>query len=299
MRTLRIPPPLSKNDRIAVIAPASPPDKEALQKGVRMLAKRYSVDVSAEVETRSGYLAGEDAVRAAALQRALDDNTVRAIIAARGGFGPSRILDRIDFRKLLDAPKWIVGSSDLTVLSTYVYASFGLATIHGPMAASLGRIEETDGRALFDLLEGKSPDTEIPLSPLVFGRAESPLVGGNLTMLAHMIGTLPTDFAKDAILFLEDVGEKPYRLDRCLTQLRRAGIANCLAGIVFGEFTDCVPNGDGVTAEDVAREFAAQANIPAALGYPAAHGKRNAPFIQGATAVLKVSDTEATLSFSS
>lgn len=283
---------------MAVVAPASPPDGEALHRGISMLKERYAVDILETAFARKGYLAGDDKLRARDLQRALDDETIHAVIAARGGFGTSRIIDRLDFQGLIRAPKWIVGSSDLTALSAHLLAGFHIASIHGPMVAGFSRTDPADVAALFHVLEGAEPLPLTVLPPLFPGRAEGPLVGGNLTVLAHLTGSLSRDFAKGAILFLEDVGEKPYRLDRCLTQLARAGMLDHIRGLVLGDFTDCDPNPDGVTAIDILKEFALQAKIPAARGYPAAHGNRNAPFIQGKLAVLEVGDTAATLSFS-
>ena len=296
MRDVLLPLPLALGDRAAVLAPASPADPEALVAGVEILSRRYRIDVLPSAAARAGYLAGDDSTRAADLQRTLDDPEVRAIIATRGGFGTSRILDRLNTGRLRRSPKWLVGSSDLTALCLHVYNEIGLCTIHGPMAAGLGRAHAADLDALFDLLEGR-PQKEIALSPMRSGTVTGPLVGGNLTVIAHLTGTLSADIFDDAVLFLEDVGEKPYRLDRCLTQLARAGLLRNLKGFVFGDFTDCAPNADGISALNVMTAFAADLRIPAAFGYPAAHGSRNFPFVHGIPVQLEVTASNAMLRF--
>ena len=296
MRDALLPPPLALGDRAAVLAPASPADPEALRVGIGILSRRYRVDVLPSASASAGYLAGRDETRAQDLQLALDDPAVRAVIAVRGGFGTSRILDSVSLDGLRRSPKWLVGSSDLTALALHVYGALGLCTIHGPMAAGLGRADAADVDTLFTLLEGDGQDGR-SLSPMVSGAATGPLVGGNLTVMAHMVGSLPADIFNGAILFLEDVGEKPYRLDRCLTQLMRSGLLRNLKGLVFGDFTDCAPNADGISAMDLMTAFAADLRIPAAFGYPAAHGPRNTPFVHGRLARLEVNASEAMLHF--
>ncbi len=295
MNPIVFPPFLSPGDSVAVIAPSSPVEPHALALGVERLKGRYRVIVRDDISSRVGYFAGDDTRRKDELQSVIDDDDIRAVIAARGGFGASRILDRIDFHRLVRSPKWVVGCSDLTALACHLLANFSVASIHGPMAAGFQHTEEGDVSALFALLEGAVRPRFMELDGLVPGRAEGPLIGGNLTVLAHLVGTVRRDFLRGAILFLEDVGEKPYRLDRCLTQLRRSGMLDDIAGIVLGEFTDCIANADGVDAVDGIRAFAMEAKVPTAAGYPAAHGRRNAPFVQGCDVVLEVVGSHARL----
>jgi muramoyltetrapeptide carboxypeptidase len=295
MNRLVYPPSLQRGDLIAVVAPSSPTDADALALGIAILKERYSIAIREDISSRFGFFAGDDARRREELQSAIDDDRVRAIIAARGGYGSSRIVDDIDFRNLVRSPKWFVGCSDLTAVSSHLLANFRLSSIHGPMVSRFHRTYKDDVSALFSLLEGASLSKSHELTAISPGRVEGPLIGGNLTVLAHMVGALPKDFLKGAILFLEDIGEKPYRLDRCLTQLRLSGMLDNISGLVFGEFTDCDANPDGVEALDVMTSFAVDAKIPAAAGYPAAHGNRNAPFVQGGRAVLEILGNSARL----
>jgi muramoyltetrapeptide carboxypeptidase len=290
-----VPPPATRGSRIRVAAPAGPVDPVALEEGRRVLAARYEVVTGDGVLHRDGYHAGDDALRLADLEAALDDPRARAIVAARGGYGTTRILDRLDLNGLAGDPKWIVGCSDLTALLVHAWTELGLVSIHGPMAAALGSAHPDDARALFDLLEGRPPAAVKDLEPLREGEAAGPMLGGNLTVLAHLAGCLPASFARGAVVFLEDVNEAPYRLDRCLTQLRRAGALDGAAGFVLGGFEGCAPGPDGVTAIQAVSRNLVSLGVPVACAYPAAHGDRNLPWLHGARVALTVGAHSAVL----
>ena len=284
---LRNPPPLAPpNDKIVVVAPAGPVEENALDAGLAWLAKRYVAVSGKQNLACDGYLAGVDQVRLQAFQAAIDDAEAKAVVAARGGYGTTRILDQLSFRQLHQAPKWIVGSSDLTAVLIRLYAEYAMPSIHGPMVFRYATAHDDDLRALVDMLEGRPWTPPSDLGALVDGEAEGPLIGGNLTVLAHMAGTLALDFADGAVLFLEDVGERPYRLDRCLTQLKRAGMLKRVCGFVLGEFADCNPGPDGVTVEEVMARNLAPLGVPIVTRYPAAHGRRNYPFLHGGNVAL-------------
>ncbi|HUT77457.1 MAG TPA: LD-carboxypeptidase [Polyangia bacterium] len=281
------PPALAPGDRVRLVAPAGPVNERDFAAGLAVLGERYEAVPGSAVFARRGFLAGTDEERVRDLAEALADPAARAVIGARGGAGTGRIVDRVDLGGSARSPRWFVGSSDLTTLLLALWSRGRVLSIHGPMVATLSRQRE-DLAALTALLEGApflGPDD---LTPLVAGCSEGPLLGGNLTILAHLCGPLdPSDFA-GAILFLEDVGERPYRLDRCLLQLRRAGVLEHLAGVVLGEFTECDPGLDGTTAMEVLKEHLEPLGVPMAAGYPAAHGKRNLPFVHGALVRLSV-----------
>ncbi|MDD5306269.1 MAG: LD-carboxypeptidase [Deltaproteobacteria bacterium] len=281
-----VPPPATRGSRIRLVAPAGPIDPAAFEEGKRALTAHYEVVAGDVLLSRDGYHAGNDALRLADLQAALDDPLARAVVAARGGYGTTRILDRLDLRALAANPKWIVGCSDVTALLVRVWTEIGLQSIHGPMAASLGRAHTDDARALFDLLEGHRPAAVRNLEPLCEGEVVGPMVGGNVTVLAHLVGSLPGSFARDAIVFLEDVNEAPYRLDRCLVQLLRAGALDGVAGFVLGGFEGCPPGPDGVTAMQAVMRNLEPLGVPVAGAYPAAHGERNLPWLHGARVSL-------------
>jgi muramoyltetrapeptide carboxypeptidase len=170
-----------------------------------------------------------------------------------------------------------------------------MLSIHGPMVFRFATSHEEDLSMLIDLLEGKPWTPPFDLSALSKGKAQGPLIGGNLTILAHLAGTISPDFTNGAILFLEDVGEQPYRLDRCLTQLKRARMLENISGVILGEFTDCIPGPDGVTVEEAMIRNLGPLNIPVATGYPAAHGGRNYPFVHGGEVILDVGGEKAVI----
>ncbi|MCP4678167.1 MAG: LD-carboxypeptidase [Deltaproteobacteria bacterium] len=282
-------------DRIAVVAPAGPVEPEAFQAGISRLSRHYRPIWDAECLEREGFLAGSDERRLVELQEALDNPDVRAVFAARGGWGVSRILDRLNLSGLVRKPKWIVGSSDLTALLIQLWGMHRMRAIHGPMVFRFGQTHRDDLIALVDLLEGRPWSPPSGLVPVFPGEARGPLIGGNLTILAHLVGTVPDDFARDAILFIEDVGEAAYRLDRSVTQLVRAGVLKGIRGVVLGAFTDCAPGPDGCPAATVVSKSFQAARIPVVSGYPAAHGERNYPFVHGAEVILEVRDNTAVL----
>lgn len=289
------PPPLATGDRVRVVAPAGPVPEADLLAGVAVLEQRYEVVAEPGLTATSGFLAGGDERRAGELQQAIDDSACRAILAARGGYGVTRILDRLRLGGLGDRPRWVVGSSDLTALLLQLWARLGLCAIHGPMVAWFGSSDPVDLRALHDLLEGRPWTPPERLEPVIDGRARGPLLGGNLTILAHLCGALDATCVEGAILFLEDVGEQPYRVDRCLVQLERAGVLGRVAGCLIGEFTGCEPGRYAVTAAEVLLDRLGRLGIPVAAGYPAAHGGRNLPFVHGGEVELDVDEGSATV----
>ncbi len=282
-------------DRVAVVAPAGPVEPEAFQAGISRLSQHYRPIWDAGCLEREGFLAGSDERRLVELQGALDDPDACAVLAARGGWGVSRILDRLDLSGSAHKPKWFVGSSDLTALFVHLWVERRMFAIHGPMVFRFGRTHSDDLAALFDLLEGRPWSPPSGLVPIFPGEARGPLIGGNLTILAHLVGTVSADFARDAILFIEDVGEAAYRLDRAVTQLVRAGVLEGIRGVVLGAFTDCEPAPDGCPATTVVSRHLQALGIPVVSGYPAAHGDRNYPFVHGAEVVLKARDDKAVL----
>jgi len=286
--TIVRPAPLQRGDWACVTAPAGPVPPDLLRSGLDRLASRYAVHHDDRLTDRNGYLAGSDFVRLSGLQDALDQTDAAVVIAARGGYGTTRILDSLDLTGLSTRPKWIVGSSDLTALLLRLWTDLGMLSIHGPMVARFDATEDEDVDDLFRLLEGGAWSAPDGLEPVCHGTANGPLIGGNLTILAHLCGAVDPGYADGAILFIEDVGEKPYRIDRCLVQLKRSGILPRLAGVLLGEFTDCEPGEDGVTVTDVLKEHLTPLRIPVAGSYPAAHGGRNAPFIHGGTVAMEV-----------
>jgi muramoyltetrapeptide carboxypeptidase len=227
----------------------------------------------------TGFTAGPDQARLAELEAALLDPEARAVIMGRGGYGLLRILAAIDPGLLRRAAKPIVGFSDGTLLLAQA-ARAGLASIHGPVVTQLGRLGPEDHDALFAALE--QPEGRrlcSGLDALVPGHAKGPLLGGNLEVFSRMLGTPYLPDLRGAILFFEDVGERPYRLDRLLTQLELAGVFQAAAGVVAGEFIGCDEPAssklESPLASEVLRERLGRLRIPVVLGAPAGHGRRN------------------------
>jgi muramoyltetrapeptide carboxypeptidase len=279
-----------------VIAPSSPFDPPALQKGLEVLSGRLGLRprMRNDVVARRGYLAGDDARRADEWREAVADPDARAIFCARGGYGAMRILPAIDPAPLLARPRTLVGFSDVTALHAVLNRA-GLATVHGPVLTQLGRAPDDAVRHLEAVLFGGAPrpnawEVPAPGAGLVAartirpGRASGPLLGGTLTILAHLAGTPFAPPLEGAILLLEDVGEKPYRIDRCLTQLRLAGALDGVAALAVGQLTSC--DDGGLLAADVVREAALALGIPAIEGLPVGHEDANFAVPLGARATL-------------
>lgn len=279
--SLPLPRPVRPGSRLAVVAPAGPFDEEAFRAGVAWLAERYDVAHRPDIFSKAGYLAGDDGRRLEELLDVLADPTVDAIVCARGGFGTTRILPGIDPELVREANKTVVGFSDITALHA-LWAQAGVRSIHAPMVAALGRASEALRLRWIDTLEHPDKARSWELCPLAAGAAEGPLVGGNLTVLAALLGTPHQPDLANRILFVEDVGERPYRTDRVLTSMKQAGLFRGLAGLVLGAFTEGDPGPDGVSVEEVLARHFAEAPFPVLTGFPAGHIAENEPLPFGA-----------------
>lgn len=279
MRYLR-PPALRSGDRVAVIAASSPADQDRLDRGVAAIeGLGLTVDVFKSARATGGvydYLAGDDGLRAADLTAALADPGYAAVFCARGGYGSQRTLELVDWDAIDPAaPRIVVGYSDVTALLEAVAVKLGWVSLFGPMPASDG-FAAGPGQYAFDSLArilfapGTVRELAFPdFEPLVPGVAEGVTLGGTATLLAASIGTGTSLPANDAILLLEDVGEQPFRLDRVITQLRRAGYLGGVAGILLGSFTGC---GEPGQAERMLAERLSDLGVPVLAGADIGHG---------------------------
>lgn len=255
---------------VRVIAPSSPFDAEAFTRGIERLRTRYRVSFDERIFARSGYLAGDDARRLAELRAAISDKGVDAIIAARGGYGATRLLPMLDRDTLRAHPKLLVGFSDVTALHA-LWSGAELVSLHGPMAATLGTLPEPLALRFLEALEGRGPNSVVGTSAITAGRASGILRGGNLSVLAALLGTPCFPRLEGAVLFLEDTGERPYRIDRMLTSLRSAGGLDRVQAIALGAFTKADAGPDGVTVDDVLRERLGSLGVPVLAGVPSGH----------------------------
>jgi muramoyltetrapeptide carboxypeptidase len=280
------PPPLRPGDAVAVVAPSGPFDREAALAGIAWLEKRYRVTYRPSLFAKDGYLAGRDQRRIDELQSALDGD-VGAVVAARGGYGLSRIAHLIDWRRARRRPRWIVGFSDLTVLHVEAWRR-GFGSVHGAMVCSLGRANAGARRQWIDTLERPTQErTWRGLAKWRRGRATGTLVGGNLAILHACAAAARLSIPKGAVVLLEDIGERPYRVDRMLTNLVTSGHLRRASAIVVGGFTDCVAGPDRTSVEKVLKERLASLDVPVVAGLPVGHGARNDAIVLGRRAEVR------------
>ncbi len=283
-----LPARLRPGDTIAVPAPAGPVLPDAARAGLMLLASRYNVIHDEKIFERTGFLAGSDDRRADEMNRYLRDPDVRAIIPARGGYGVMRIVDRLDADALRRDPKPIVGFSDITALSLWCVRDAQVRPIHGPMVNQLGRLPPEDAEWLVRTLEDPTPPGAWPedlrrVGARGGGTVEGRLVGGNLELLTRLLGTPYAPDLGASVLLIEDVGERPYRVDRALTQLKLAGALDGVRAVAVGDFLRCVEeDGAPPSVEAVIEERLTTFDLPGVSGVPVGHGDRNRAFSVGA-----------------
>jgi muramoyltetrapeptide carboxypeptidase len=281
-----IPRRLSPGELIGVISPAGPVDVSDLKPGLDLLASRgFRVREAAHLYDRNDYLAGHDEGRLSDLHAMFEDEEIAAVLCARGGYGTMRLLDRIDYDLIRDHPKIVVGYSDITALLMAIYKQIGLIGFHGPMVRGLSSVSEDSIEGLLGILSSDQPVSFDPMEGtcLISGKAEGPLMGGNLSLICHLVGTPFLPSLEGAILFIEDRGEPLYRIDRMLTHLSLAGQLKGIAGLIAGEFLDC---GDPSAIDRLLMALASDLNIPLITGFPAGHGRNNLTLPLGMPAQL-------------
>ncbi len=296
---LRKPPALRDGDRVAIVAPASPFDRDRFERGVAELRHLGFEPVFDErVFERQAYVAGSATARAEGFRAAWRDPSVAALVAARGGYGSAQLLPLLDPAELRQRPKALVASSDVTALLTFLTIQCGVVGFHGPMVVTLA-----DGRQGYDrgslLGHLSQPRACGPLPAddgvevLQRGRARGRLLGGTLTQL---VGSFGTPFAFDPppgfVLLLDDVGERPYRLDRMLTQMRQTGVLSRAAAVVCSEFPDCAEPGGDLDARAVLAGVRADVDGPVLFGVPTGH-TRGRPVVTLPLGVEVTIDTAA------
>jgi muramoyltetrapeptide carboxypeptidase len=280
-------PLLRSGDPVSVVAPSSPFELPAFEAGLKTLASLQLVPrYDPGITSRRRYLAGDDERRANELESAWRDEETRAIFCVRGGYGLMRLLPRL--RPATWREKIFVGFSDLTALHALLQIH-GRESVHGPVLTQLAKQPREVVDALSRLLfEGVAPTLQGRATRA--GSARGRLLGGNLSVLSRLVGTPFMPSLKGALLLLEDVGERPYRLDRMLTHMRLAGLLDDLGGIVLGEFTECEEKDADYTSAEVLRELLADVSpsVPILEGIPSGHGAINFPLVLGAEYELDV-----------
>jgi muramoyltetrapeptide carboxypeptidase len=300
---IKTPPYLKKGDTIGLVCPAGYMAMERVTECIRVLEDEwgYKVKVGKTVGNDSTtYFSGTDEERLNDFQQILDDDEVNAVLCARGGYGMSRIIDQINFKKFKKQPKWIIGYSDITVLHTHLYSNYYISSLHAPMAGAFNDAGYINRyvQSLKNALEGKwAKYTCDPHELNRTGEAIGELVGGNLALLANVVGTDSDLKTKGRILFVEDIGEYLYNIDRMFYQLKRSGKLSKLAGLIIGGFTDLKdterPFGKKVyeLIHDIVKEY----NYPVCFGFPVSHDKENYALKIGAGYKLKVGKTKVLL----
>ena len=290
--------PLKEGDRIAIIAPAGPVNQDYVEEAVKVLRKAgYEPTVYSTVHGSMGQFSGTVEERLKDTREALTDPEIRAVICARGGYGAVHLLDSLAALPLEEDPKWLVGFSDITALHGLM-ASKGIASIHGPMALHISRgMEEPENAIFFDILKGKYPSYSFQANELNhLGKAEGKLLGGNLAVLEGLIKT-PYDLVQPGtILFIEDVEEPVYKLQRMMYQLKLSGALDNLSGLIIGQFTEIPKGQNWDSATPMLEEILADyPDLPVAFDVPIGHIRHNIPMIESSFATLDVTPDGVTL----
>ena len=277
-----LPPFLKKNDTIGIVCPAGFMAAEKTDQCVRTLKTwGYQVKLGNTVGGASTtYFSGTDAERLADLQSMLDDDAIKAILFGRGGYGTGRIIDAIDFKKFKKNPKWIIGYSDITVLHAHLYKKYAISSLHASMAGAFNDegYKNIYVQSLRNVIVGKKINYSCETHPFnKYGKARGVLVGGNLSLLVNIIGT-PSDFKTDnKILFIEDVGEYSYSVDRMMHQLKRSGKLSQLSGLVVGGFSDMkdTERPFGQTVWEIIQDAVSEYDYPVCFDFPISHTDKN------------------------
>ena len=295
---------LQKGDTIAIVAPAGIIKNESAILHAKALAESWGLQVvlGKHVFAKNNHFAGTDAQRLEDFQEALDNPTIKAIWCARGGYGTVRIIDDLDFTIFKENPKWIVGYSDITVLHNHIH-SFGIETLHAMMPANMefpeaSRKESvtTFKKALF----GENLQYTIPASPYNRqGTASGQLVGGNLTIVANLLGTSSALDTKNKILFLEEIGEYKYHIDRLLQSLKRNGYFEACNGLVIGGMSHIKKNSTvwGQSIESLILEVVQEYDFPVVFDFPAGHDPENRALFMGREVEFTTNDTSSEIKF--
>ena len=294
MTKIKTPPFLQSGDKIGIVAPASAINYNDIIPGIVFLKNEWNLEVLEGKTLKSAFnqFSASDQDRLDDIQKMLDDPSVKAVIAARGGYGCSRIMDGIDFTNFIESPKWVIGFSDLTALHSRIY-TLGFASVHGHMVKSMMQEGAGDAReSLRKLLFGELSEYMLSAHSLNrTGDAKGELIGGNLCLLAHMIGSETDIDTAGKILFIEDVNEYLYNLDRMMIQLKRAGKLEKLAGLIVGQFSDMKDNARpafGKDANQIIYEHVSEFNYPVAFNFPVGHVADNRALAVGMSSNLSV-----------
>lgn len=298
-----VPSYLKPGDTIGIVCPAGYMAFEKAAACVRVLEEEwgYKVKAGATLGSHSEtYFSGTDEERINDFQAMLDDDEVQAVLCGRGGYGMGRIIDKISFKKFKKNPKWVVGFSDITIFHTHLYGNYRISSLHAPMAAAFNDEEHKNKYvvSLKNALEGKLAKYTCDTHDLNrTGKARGELVGGNLALLVNGIGTASEIKTKGRLLFIEDIGEQKYAIDRMMYQLKRSGKLDDLAGLIVGRFADTndTDRPFGATVQEIIFNTVKEFKYPLCFDFPVSHEKENYALKIGVNYELKAGIKEVRL----
>jgi len=302
MKELKIPPYLKKGDCISIISPASWIEEEKVMPAIKMLEDSgFTIRLGDHAFARSGPFAGNDDERLHDIQAATDDPEVKAILCSRGGYGMARIIDKIDFSALGKHPKWYIGYSDITVLHLWLNTVCGLVSLHAEMPLNYAKpgLSAENYLTMISALKGQAEPVVWSCPHKISFTAEGPLIGGNLSLIYSLNGTRGEPDTEGAILFLEEIGEYYYHLDRMLNSLRLTGRLKNLAALIVGGM-EKITEGDQVfnqSVEEVVLNMTGGYGYPVLFNFPAGHINDNRALYMGRKAMLKHDGSVASLSW--
>ncbi|HEX5553614.1 MAG TPA: LD-carboxypeptidase [Chitinophagaceae bacterium] len=293
---MNIPPCLKPGDLIGVTCPASRMERQAAEYAAGVLASwGFQVRIGETVGGQFHNFSAPDNRRLRELQGMLNDDAIKAILFGRGGYGVIRLLDQLDFSHFKKHPKWLCGYSDITALHMHIYKCFGIATIHSLMCSGITADTHDDPYvdSLRRVLMGEDPRYEFPAHSLNRnGESSGELIGGNLSLLACLSGTISQPDTAGRLLFIEDIGEYRYAVDRMMFNLKRSGWLNNLQGLLVGGFTGSRETDEpfGQTEYEIIYDKVKEYDYPVAFGFPAGHQKENYTLKMGTPCTMKISD---------
>ncbi len=300
---MQLPPYVKSGDLVSIAAPARWVDPEDIKNFLSVLEQEGLKTMTGSIYTRHHQFAGEDKDRLDDLQQMFDHPDIKAIFCARGGYGTIRLLNKIDLKGFAEHPKWVVGFSDITALHAYLQMRIGVASIHAAMPYTFRDVTDIENPAatsLFRILKGELPSYTVPAHSLNRkGKSSGILLGGNLSVLYSLTGT-PFQFpTRGAILFLEDVDEYLYHIDRMMQNLKLAGMLENLAGLVVGGLTDMHDNEVpfGMDATEIIRAAVEEFDFPLCFNFPAGHVEGNMAMVLGRRVSLEVTEEGGQLAY--
>jgi len=287
-------PKLKAGDTIALISTARKVSKEELSFAVNLL-KSWGLKIAfgENLFEENHQFAGTTKQRTQDLQSALDDENIKAILFVRGGYGSVQTVDHINWSNFQQKPKWLIGFSDITIFHAHIHQNFGVHTLHAAMPITFPKNTQSSLNNLKKIIFGEDVSHKIDKHPFNRkGQAEAKIIGGNLSILYSLLGSESQINTDGKILFIEDLDEYLYHIDRMMQALKRAGMLNNLAGLIVGGMSDMNDNTIpfGKTAEEIIHEIISEYNYPVAFGFPAGHIDNNQPIVLGKKVILEVSE---------